>query len=128
MQSNSKKARGIVRSEIRSHYSPNVVGSGRSTLANMKADAESAYTPGRDVNSDYGKGAKLVDRGAFASSRNDKRKMLGKIYGQKRVEEWSGDKVHNTYKHLIGREYASMLREHENRKPMPRKISRKGRW
>lgn len=37
--------------------------------------------------------------------------MLGKIYGKDNVKNWSGDKVHNTYKHLIGREYAAMLRE-----------------
>ena len=122
MHSNSKKAKGIIRNEIRAYYSPNAKGGGRSTLANMKADAEAAYWPGGVPNTDYHKGANLVDGGSFGCYYDDQRKMLGKIYGRKKVKSWSGDKTHNTYKHLIGREYAAMMREQKNRKP-----ARKGR-
>ena len=36
---------------------------------------------------------------------------------EKNVDKWSGQKNHNTYKHLIGREYASMVRESQKAKP-----------
>ena len=82
-------------------------------MDNMKRDAD-AYDGGylsRYPKSDYTKGAGLVDGGCFACYYDDQRVMLGKIYGKDNVKNWSGDKVHNTYKHLIGREYAAMLRE-----------------
>ena len=42
---------------------------------------------------------------------NEEDKMLNKIYGKKNVDKWDMEKRHNTYKHLIGREYSSMLEE-----------------
>lgn len=116
-KSTTTKAKNIIRSEIRGYYSPSFKGEGRSALDNMKRDAD-AYDGGylsRYPKSDYTKGAVLVDGGCFACYYDDQRVMLGKIYGKDNVKNWSGDKVHNTYKHLIGREYAAMLRERNKR-------------
>ena len=117
-KSTTTKAKNIIRSEIRGYYSPSFKGEWRSALDNMKRDAD-AYDGGylsRYPKSDYIKGAGLVDGGCFACYYDDQRVMLGKIYGKDNVKNWSGDKVHNTYKHLIGREYAAMLRERNKRK------------
>ncbi len=84
----------------------------------MKRDAD-AYDGGyisRWPKTDYTKGAALVDGGCFACYYNDQRKMLNKIYGKRNVDTWDNQKIHNTYKHLIGREYAAMLREKDRRK------------
>lgn len=119
INSNSAAAKKIIREEIRGFYSPTMYGGGRSALDNMQADAD-AYNGGRLWGrgikpSTYTKGAALVDAGSFACYYDDQRKLLRKIYGD-RVDDWSGDKVHNTYKHLIGREYAAMLSEREKAK------------
>lgn len=111
--STTKKAKNIIRSEIRGYYSPSRRGGGKSSLDNMKLDAD-AYNAGwlnKYKPSDYQKGAALVDGGCFACYYHDQRKFLSKIYGKKKVDSWENDKVHNTYKHLIGREYDAMLRE-----------------
>ena len=116
-KSTTKQAKNIIRSEIRGYYSPKRKSGGKSALSNMKRDADS-YDGGylsRYPKSDYTKGAGLVDGGCFACYFDDQRVMLGKIYGKKVVENWSGDKVHNTYKHLIGREYAAMLNEQKRK-------------
>lgn len=116
VNSNSKKSKGIIRSEIRAYVKPHEYGK-RSTVDAMKMDAD-AYHCGdsRSVrHSDYQKGAGLVDGGRFACYWDDQRKMLRKIYGSQ-VDQWSGHKVHGTYKHLIGREYEAMLREKKQRK------------
>lgn len=84
-------------------------GGGKSALLNMKEDAE-ACSAGKWI-SDWNKGKELVNSGCFACYYDDQRKMLSKIYGKKNVDKWDGQKVHNTYGNLIGREYASMLRE-----------------
>ena len=42
--------------------------------------------------------------------------MLSKIYGKDNVSKWSMEKKHNTYRHLIGREYSSMLEERKKLK------------
>ena len=117
-KSTTKKAKGIIRSEIRGYYSPSFKGEGRSALSNMKRDAD-AYDGGyisRWPKTDYTKGTALVDGGCFACYYNDQRKMLNKIYGKRNVDTWDNQKIHNTYKHLIGREYAAMLREKDRRK------------
>jgi len=113
-KSTTKKAKSIIRGEIRGYYSPSMKGGGKSTLANMKADAD-AYSYGRGK-SDWTKGKELVNAGCFACYYDDQRKMLSKIYGKRNVDKWDGQKVHNTYGNLIGREYASMLREKRRRK------------
>ncbi len=112
-KSTSKKAKSIIRSEIRGFYSPSYKGGGKSTLDNMKADAE-ACSAGRGK-SDWGKGKELVNAGMFACYYSDQAKMLNKIYGKETVDKWDGEKIHNTYGNLIGREYAAMLREKKNR-------------
>lgn len=118
MNSNSKKAKSLIRGEIRSFYAPSQRGGGKSTLSNMKADAD-AYSAGRGM-SDWGKGKKLVDGGCFRCYYNDQAKFLQKIYGKK-VDSWDGEKIHNTYGNLIGREYAAMIREHSKKKQTTRK-------
>ena len=114
-----KKAKKIIRDEIKSYYSPSFRGGGKSTLDNMQADANSYYA-GRGTN-DWNKGKELVNAGCFACYYDDQRKMLSKIYGKKNVDKWDGDKVHNTYGNLIGREYASMLKEKQRAKKLVKK-------
>ena len=80
----------------------------------MRKDAN-AYSYGRGT-SDWNKGKELVNAGGFACYYNDQRVMLNKIYGKKNVDNWSGQKIHDTYGSLIGREYASMLKEHKNKR------------
>ena len=109
IRSNSKKAKEIIRNEMKSYYGndPDNYKYGRNYIKNMQEDANSAFRSGDDRS----KGKKLVDQGNFACYYDDQRKMLGKIYGKKNVEKWSTDKVHNTYGNLIGREYASLLKQ-----------------
>ena len=103
-KSTTSKAKSLIRGEIKHRYSPSATGYGRSTVTNMKHDAESGW-------------ANLVDSGNFRCYYDDQAKFLSKIYGKKNVDKWSGQKIHNTYKHLIGREYASMVRESQKTKP-----------
>ena len=119
--STSKKAKSLIRGEIKSFYGPSATGENLSSLKAMKRDADaynadeprgSRYKP-----SDYRKGRALVDAGSFRCYHSDQAQFLGKIYGKKNVEKWDGMKIHNTYAHLIGREYDSMLRT----KPKKRK-------
>lgn len=117
INSNSTKAKNIVRAEIRNYYKPHEYGV-RSTVDAVKKDAD-AYNNNRSAKvrqTNYQKGAGLVDAGCFACYHSQQRVMLGKIYGKKKVETWDGEKVHNTYKHLIGREYESMLNEKRKKK------------
>ncbi len=114
-KSTTKKAKSIIRSEIKGYYSPSMRGGGKSTLANMKADAD-AYSYGRGK-SDWTKGKELVNAGCFACYYSQQQKMLNKIYGKRNVDKWDGEKIHNTYGNLIGREYASMLRESKKARP-----------
>lgn len=115
VRSTSKTAKNIIRQEIRSsRFNPKKYGYGKSTLDNMKKEAD-RYNCG-DVktrrHSDWQKGAGLVDGGSFAVG-VDQDKMLGKIYGKKKIGEWDYIKKHDIYKNLIGREYAAMLAERE---------------
>ena len=117
IRSDSKQAKNIIRKEIGLFYSPSAIG-GRSTLQNMKNDADAGnggYQKKR-CTSDYQKAAYMVDGGSFACYYDDQAKMLSKIYGKEKVSSWSGDKIHETYKHLIAREYTSMIREDEAKK------------
>lgn len=117
-KSTSKRAKNIIRSEIRGYFSPARKGEGKSALQNMQK-AANAYDGGfisKYPKSDYTKGAGLVDGGCFACYYDDQRVMLGKIYGKDNVANWSGDKVHSTYRHLIGREYSAMLNEQAKKK------------
>lgn len=113
-KSTTKKAKSIIRGEIKSYYSPSRKGYGKSSLSNMQGDANS-YSAGRGT-SDLNKGKELVNAGCFACYYSDQAKMLSKIYGKKTVDKWDGHKIHNTYGNLIGREYASMLREKQRKR------------
>ena len=119
MNSNSKKVKSLIRGEIRSFYAPSQRGGGKSTLSNMKADAD-AYSAGRGK-SDWAKGRELVNGGCFRCYYSDQAKFLSKIYGKKKVDTWDGEKIHNTYSNLIGREYAAMIRENSKKKQTTRK-------
>jgi hypothetical protein len=114
-KSTTVKAKKIIRSEIHGYYSPKNRPdySGNTTAQNVALDAQSGWHNGIP-NTDYHKGANLVDSGCFACYYNDQRKMLGQIYGKDNVEKWDGQKVHQTYKHLIAREYTNM-RKDENK-------------
>lgn len=112
-KSTTKEAKQIIRNEINYYFDPSEYNSAQTSLQAMKIDADS-YNNGRPKNiwqSDYHKGAGLVDAGCFACYYSDQSKMLGKIYGQDNVANWSGQKIHSTYRHLIGREYNAMLTE-----------------
>lgn len=115
-KSTTKEAKSIIRGEIKSYYSPSMKGGGKSALSNMKQDAD-AYSYGYGK-SDMIKGKELVNAGCFACYYSQQQKMLNKIYGKKNVDKWSGEKIHNTYGNLIGREYASMLREREKKEKL----------
>lgn len=112
-KSTTKVAKNIIRSEIKSYYTDKQFGNSKDWLKGMNIDANNYNCGDSDKRrySDYQKGAGLVDAGCFACYYNDQRKMLGKIYGKQNVDSWPNNKVHNTYKHLIGREYNSMLIE-----------------
>lgn len=116
MRSNCAKAKKIIREEMLGYFNPNERGSSaRSALDVMKIEAEGACD-NREINcSNHYKGAKLVQIGDLACSYYDQAVMLKKIYGDK-VDEWDGTKIHNTYKNLVGREYAAMLSEREKAK------------
>lgn len=112
IHSNSKTAKNIIRSEMLSYFNPKEYGT-RSRLAAMQQDAN-AYNAGRrGYVSDYHKGAGLVDAASLAIYDQDR--MLSKIYGKDAVRNWSMAKRHEVYKHLIGREYAAMLRERQKK-------------
>lgn len=112
-QSTNKAAKELIRSEISNFYGDDVVGpKGEKGLAMMKLNAD-AYNGGKGKEasvSDWEKGASLVDAGGFRVYHDDQREFLSKIYGPS-AKGWSGDKAHRTYRSLIGREYAQMLRE-----------------
>lgn len=120
ISSTSKEAKKLIRAEIQHYYSPARKGGGKSALDNMQQAANS-YSEGKGK-SDWGKGAALVDAGCFAVW--EQVDLLGKIYGKEEVQNWDYDKRHNTYRSLIGREYAAMLEERkkDNQKRLEAKI------
>jgi len=116
-KSTTKKAKGIIRSEIINNFKDKDYGEKLSSLQKMQLDAD-AYNAGEYARyklSDYRKGAGLVDGGCFRIYYDDQAKFLSKIYGKKNVSTWPNQKIYDTYKHLIGREYNSMLREQERK-------------
>lgn len=114
-RSTSAEAKKIVRGEIKKYFNPREYGV-RSTVDAMKKDADAYNADRRGRVTDYEKGAALVDAGSLACYHSDQSVMLGKIYGKANVDSWDGEKIHGTYKHLIGREYNAMLREQESKK------------
>ena len=110
VKSNTKKAKEIIRQEIRWCFAPKVRGYGKSSLDNMRAAANSAS---HDIpkwrRSNYTDALRVVD-GAYMNiaTQGD---MLGKIYGKEKVEKWDGEKRHEVYRHLVAREYDAMNRE-----------------
>lgn len=128
-KSTTKKAKAIIRNEALGRWGKNngYYDDKRTRLQRMKSNADS-YNAGvgspsngyRYQPTDYQKGAALVDAGCYRCYYSDQREFLSKIYGKSNVEGWENDKVHNTYKHLIGREYDAMLREKRNKKKKKR--------
>lgn len=113
-KSTTKEARQLIEREIIDRYydgeSKDIV---RQALRSMKLDADS-YNADRNPSiqlSDYTKGAALVDAGCFRCYHSDQGEFLKKIYGNS-VENWEGQKIHETYKHLIGREYAALIKKY----------------
>ena len=110
ISSNSREAKKIIRNEMLSFFPAREYGT-RTRFDAMRKDAN-AYNggegPKRGV-SNYKKGAALVDAASLAVYDQDR--MLGKIYGKKNVANWDMQKRHETYKHLVGREYAAMCEE-----------------
>lgn len=114
-KSTTKGSKKIIRSEINRYY-----GRGhekeygvKTAVEAMQIDANS-YSAGRGT-SDWNKGRELVNAGCFACYYDDQRIMLNKIYGKRNVDKWDGQKIHDTYASLIGREYAQMLKERNRR-------------
>lgn len=106
INSNSNKAKRIIRSEIKSHdwtkkSLKNQVGYFIDTT--RKNRSYGVHTP-------YQGGLKLVDGGSFACYYSQTDDMLGKIYGKRNVAKWSDEKKWNTYRHLIARETDSIIR------------------
>lgn len=62
----------------------------------MKMDAEAVGIYPKTT-SNFVKGKALVNAGCCAVYYDDQRKMLSKIYGKKNVDNWDGQKVHDTY-------------------------------
>lgn len=81
----------------------------------MKTDAEALGIYPKYAN-DFVKGKGLVNAGRCACYYDDQRKMLSKIYGKRNVDKWDGQKIHDSYGNLIGREYAAMLKEKQKSK------------
>jgi len=114
-KSTTKEAKKIIREEILDNYNPKDFKGAKTPLDAMKqnADAGNGGVYGKRYVSDYQKGAYLVDAGEFRISYYDQGQFLSQIYGKENVAKWEGQKIHETYKHLIGREYNAMLRERE---------------
>jgi hypothetical protein len=100
--SNSRRAKKIIRSWMFSSFA------GKTKEKKLKAMEANVSDP--SIRDDYRKGQDLVNSGNFDCYTSDARGDLKKIYGRK-VKDWDADKVWNTYRHLISREYASMNEE-----------------
>lgn len=119
----TKEAKAIVRSLITKKYSPSNFGSGRSTLENMKSDAEKAYDNKlikgercygkRLINTDYQKALILVESNEISPIK--KEQMLTKIFGDE-IDRLGSDSLDYMAGNLIADEYISMLRESDKRK------------
>ena len=116
LRSNSKKAKEIIKEEIKSTYGcdPQNRTYGKDYIRNMKEDADvHSYQYGAN---DFNKAKQLVKDGNFAVYTSDTDKMLGKIYGKENVKKWTANKKWQTYQNLIAREYVSELRKRNKRK------------
>lgn len=120
-KSTTKSAKSIIRNEMLSYFPAQEYGT-KTRLQAMKKNAEAGNGGRCGYVSDYNKGAYLVQSGCCSVYYGDQAKMLSKIYGKQNVDSWSNAKIHNTYKHLIGREYAAM--QEEQRKSTRRKTVR----
>ena len=110
VRSNTKKAKEIIRQEIRWCFAPKVRGYGKSSLDNMREAANSAsHDIPKWKRNNYTDALRVVD-GAYMNiaTQGD---MLGKIYGKDKVKKWDGEKRHEVYRHLVAREYDAMNRE-----------------
>lgn len=94
-KSTTNKAKGIIRSEIKSY---------EWNASSLKDQIDSFRKYDRSVVNGYTGGKKLVEGGSFACYYSQTDDMLGKIYGKKNVDTWSDEKKWNTYMHLIARE------------------------
>lgn len=112
-KSTTKKAKSLIRNEMLSFYNAKEYGV-KTRLEAMSKDANS-YSYGRGK-TDWVKGKELVNAGCFRCYYSDQAEFLSKIYGKKNVAKWGGHKIHDIYGNLIGREYASMLREKRNKR------------
>jgi len=113
-KSTTKEAKKIIREEILNNYNPEDFIGAKTSLDAMKQNADAGNAGWyKKCNSDYLKGAYLVDAGEFRISYYDQAEFLSKIYGKDNVDKWQGQKIHETYRNLIGREYNAMLRERE---------------
>lgn len=110
-KSTTKKAKNIIRNEIKRFYIDRDFGNEKDYVANMKADIDYRFGNRCQNYSDYCKGKAMVDVGNFACYYDDQSVMLSKIYGKEKVDSWDGHKVNDIYGNLIGREYAAMLCE-----------------
>lgn len=94
--STTEKAKSIIRSEIR-HYDWNV--------STLKEQVDHDLSHNRLLNNNpYLAGKKLVEGGSFACYFRQTDKMLGKVYGKKKVDTWTSKKKWEVYQHLIARE------------------------
>jgi hypothetical protein len=107
-KSTTREAKEIIRNEMLSHFNAKDYGV-KNRLDAIKIDAKSAWYQGIP-DTDYHKGANLVQNGSFACYYSDQKIMLGKIYGKENVDKWDGQKTHETYKHLIAREYSALVK------------------
>ncbi|MBN3490546.1 hypothetical protein JV173_03355 [Acholeplasma equirhinis] len=120
MKSTSNKAKNIIRREILSAYN----GESKSTRTRFKMfkrDADAGNGGTRGYTSNYRKGAYMVESGMLRIPNHDiAMNFLSKIYGKKKAEKFLNDgKAFNIYKHLIGREYDSMIREQRSNPKAP---------
>lgn len=112
-KSTTKEARKLIAEEIRYMYGYGLSVTIQEALKTMHQDANNYHGglyPWINL-SDYTKGAALVDAGCFRCYHQDQAQFLKLIYGES-VENWDGQKIHETYKHLIGREYASLIKKY----------------
>lgn len=115
IRSNSKKAKEIIRNEIKDVYGcdPQNRTYGKDYIRNMKEDADVHTQYGSN---DFNKAKQLVRDGNFVTYYSDTDKMLGKIYGKENVKKWTNNKKWETYQNLIAREYVCELKKRNKRK------------
>lgn len=134
LNSNSNRAKNIIRQEIRNYYGDKnytSIQGGYTSVKGMLADSKhfEDYPENRRYGiSTYRKGVELVNNGCFACYYNQQAEMLEKIYGKQKVKQWlekNPHKIHEVYAHLIGREFAEMVSSgnegFKRVKPLPRK-------